>query len=135
MFRLSPRLGVLTALLVHAAATAHPVGAGQPPTDTAVGGESTQPALDAVLGEASRVRVFSGGAAVGKPQAKDPVLERDGREDLKALAEALRIVDGGAGHCMCFGDPTFDGFGDLTRTFGDVGRNVFQLKVNYWLDF
>ncbi len=46
MFRLSLRLGVLTALLVHAAAIAHPAGAGQPPTDIAVGGESTQPAPD-----------------------------------------------------------------------------------------
>ncbi|MEE8131085.1 MAG: hypothetical protein V3T48_12390, partial [Vicinamibacterales bacterium] len=43
MFRLSLRLSVLTALLVHAAAIVHPAGAGQPP---AVGGESTQPALD-----------------------------------------------------------------------------------------
>jgi len=31
-------------------------------------------------------------------------------------------------------DPAFGAFGDLGRSFGDAGRNVFLLKVNYWLD-
>ncbi|MCH7750407.1 MAG: mechanosensitive ion channel [Acidobacteria bacterium] len=46
MFRLSLRLVVLTALLVHTAAIVRPAGAGQPPTDTAVEAESAQPAPD-----------------------------------------------------------------------------------------
>ncbi len=32
-------------------------------------------------------------------------------------------------------DPAFGGFGDLRHSFGDTGRNVFLLKINYWLSF
>lgn len=32
-------------------------------------------------------------------------------------------------------DPAFGGFSDLGHSFGDTGRNVFLIKVNYWLNF
>jgi hypothetical protein len=58
----------------------------------------TQADLDEVIGAATSV-------AVREPMArrKKPLLETGEAADLDSLREALRIHDGGIGHCMCFG--------------------------------
>jgi len=68
----------------------------------------TQAALDALLCRATRVRVREPIPSDG--QACRVFLETERQTDLDALREALRIHDGGIGHCMCFGTVEFELF-------------------------
>ncbi len=58
----------------------------------------TQADLDALIGDTTRV-------AVREPfePEKKPLFQTSDGADLASLREALRIHDGGIGHCMCFG--------------------------------
>lgn len=67
-----------------------------------------QQVLDAVLGETHGIRVFRGGSVSGQPLEKDILFEGHDRTAITTLGQALRIVDGPGGHCMCHGDPTIE---------------------------
>ena len=56
----------------------------------------TQAALDTILAPATRVEVR-------EVHDEKPLLAAEDPPDLEALRGALRIRDGGVGHCMCFG--------------------------------
>ena len=56
----------------------------------------TQAALDAIVAPATRVELR-------KVHGSRTVAKTDDAEDLRALRGALRIHDGGIGHCMCLG--------------------------------
>ncbi|MHC4342754.1 MAG: hypothetical protein ACYSX0_21385, partial [Planctomycetota bacterium] len=70
--------------------------------------DPSQDSLDAVLSDARRVRVYRGGAASGQPLEKEVLFETDAPDALSTLREALRIVEGEGGQCMCHGDPTLE---------------------------
>lgn len=70
--------------------------------------EPTQATLDALLAQVHAVRVHEGGSNQGKTEGKRLLLETAEPASLKSLQAAMLIVDGGNGHCMCFGDPTME---------------------------
>lgn len=65
--------------------------------------DPTQSSLEAMLQETARVRVWDEGICGGEPlgelvrEITDPV-------EITRLFSALRIFDGPAGHCLCYGD-------------------------------
>jgi hypothetical protein len=63
----------------------------------------TQAALDEIVSTATRVAVRE----VHGPE-RAPLLETAVGADLESLRAALRIRDGGTGHCMCLGTLVFD---------------------------
>lgn len=68
----------------------------------------TQAALDTIMDQVHAVRVFNGGCDGDTRFGSELLLETTEPTDLASLRVALRIVDGGDAHCMCFGDPTFE---------------------------
>ncbi|HWA76910.1 MAG TPA: hypothetical protein VG937_31465 [Polyangiaceae bacterium] len=66
--------------------------------------QPTQAHLDQILERVYRVQLLSDGAALGEPLGTAIVADTDDREAIRGLKDSLRVVDGGAGHCMCFGD-------------------------------
>lgn len=75
----------------------------------------SQADIDALFAEARRARVLEGGARRGKPMGKE-VLATFAADELPALREALRIIEGGPPfHCMCYGDLAIELRGRLLR--------------------
>ena len=72
------------------------------------GPEPSQAMLDELLAQAHAVRVHEGGCIRGNTEGKWLLMETAEPADVKSLQTALRIVDGGNGHCMCYGDPTLE---------------------------
>lgn len=70
--------------------------------------DPSQGVLDAVMAEVRRVRVLRGGMASDEPLEKVVLFETAKDKAVSRLRETLRIVDGPAGHCMCYGDPTLE---------------------------
>lgn len=70
--------------------------------------DPSQAVLDAVMAGMRRVRVFRGGTASAEPLEKEVLFETGDDKAVSTLRETLRIVDGPAGHCMCYGDPTLE---------------------------
>lgn len=70
--------------------------------------DPSQGVLDAVMAEVRRVRVLRGGMASDEPLEKVVLFETAKDTAISMLRETLRIVDGPAGHCMCYGDPTLE---------------------------
>ena len=84
--------------------------------------------LDAVLAATRSVRVLRDGTDAGVPIGDEALFETEDRGALASLRDALQIVDGPAGLCMCYGDPTielFDGDGDRMAVIGlHHGRSI-----------
>jgi hypothetical protein len=62
----------------------------------------TQGDLDAVIAAATQVTIRE------PVESKTPAFETSEASELASLRHALRIRDGGIGHCMCFGDVALD---------------------------
>jgi hypothetical protein len=75
----------------------------------------SQADIDALFAEARRARVLDGGARGGKPMGSEVLASFDA-DELPALRDALRIIEGGPPiHCMCYGDLAIELRGRLLR--------------------
>jgi hypothetical protein len=70
--------------------------------------QPTQMAFDGLLARAGRVLVLEGGMDGGRPLGNAVLLDSTEKSDLAELKQALAILDGPAGHCMCCGGPTLE---------------------------
>ena len=70
--------------------------------------DPTQASLEELLAGLGSVRVYREGVAREKLLGDAPIATVDTPAALDEFKEVLRIVDGPAGHCMCFGDPSLE---------------------------
>ncbi len=70
--------------------------------------QPTQAVFDSLLSRVERVRVLEGGMANGRPLGSTVLLDIAGEPDLTELKQALEILDGPGGHCMCYGEPSLE---------------------------
>ena len=68
--------------------------------------QPTQASLTSLLRGVRGARVVDGGCANDKPFGTETLVEIVDPVALEALESSLRVLDGGNGHCMCYGDPT-----------------------------
>lgn len=95
----------------------------------------SQGSLDAVLEAAHSFRIIEGGASGGHPAGEKILLEVHDTSTLADFRQHLKIIDGPASHCMCYGDPTIeflDNSGKRTAVVGlHHGRTI---RWNGWKD-
>ena len=78
--------------------------------------QPTQVSLDAILARVHGVRVYKNGGYKDTLVGGHVLLaEATDRGSLTELADALRIVEGPSGHCMCHGSPTLELLGSNSR--------------------
>jgi len=70
--------------------------------------QPSQQSLDAVLQSARACRIIENGVRSGEPVGKNVLWEARGPTLLTELRRFLTVVDGPAGHCMCYGDTAFE---------------------------
>jgi hypothetical protein len=99
------------------------------------GPQPTQASLDAMLAKVARVRVYEGGMRGDQPMEPTVLAEVDDAAEIAELKEALRIVDGPAGHCMCHGDPTLELLGADGSRLAVLGlHHGVSLRWSRWED-
>ena len=98
--------------------------------------QPTQASLDAVLDQVERIRLFANGAhnnSLNGPPVL--LLESTDREAMSALGNALRIVEGPSGHCMCYGGPTLELLGSSDRRLALLAVHHGQsIRWTAWKD-
>lgn len=93
----------------------------------------TQAALDSLMDQVGVVRVFRGGSDGDKIMDNDVVLEIVAPTDVASLRMAMRIIDGSAGHCMCYGGPTLELLSvDLSRLALVSIHHGLAIRWNQW---
>ncbi|HEU5297687.1 MAG TPA: hypothetical protein VFU71_23115 [Burkholderiaceae bacterium] len=73
-----------------------------------VGVAPSQQSLDVLLSKTRQLRVFGGGSVVDRLLRDELLYQTDEGRVISTLREAMRVVDGNFGHCMCYGDPTLE---------------------------
>jgi hypothetical protein len=97
--------------------------------------QPTQASLDALLDDVHAVRVFRDGCHDDTLLSSDLLLQVDDPTDVAALREALSIVDGPGGHCLCFGDPTLEMLSQTGSRLALVSlHHGLSIRWNQWKD-
>lgn len=97
--------------------------------------QPTQESLQKVLARVTRVKVSLGGVAEGRPLSERILVDTDMQAEIQGLREALRIEDGSAGHCMCYGDTGILLFDSAGRQLGVIGVHHGQtIRWDQWKD-
>jgi hypothetical protein len=97
--------------------------------------QPTQTALDSLMDQVRAVRVYEDGCHGDTLLSNDVLLEICEPDDIALLRIALRIVDGPAGHCMCYGGPTLEMLSaDRTRLALLSIHHGVAIRWNRWGD-
>src|SRR6185436_14360161 len=97
--------------------------------------QPTQASLDRMLERVAKVRVFDGGLNWDRPFGDKVLAEVDDEFSILDLKQALRIVDGSGGHCMCDGEPTLELLGRDGERLAVIGMHHGQaIRWSEWKD-
>jgi len=97
--------------------------------------QPTQLALDAVLERVACIRVIEGGMRDEQLLGKHTLLEVADPEAIVGFRQALRIIDGAGGHCMCDGEPTFELLSRQNQRLALIGMHHGEsIRWGVWKD-
>jgi len=97
--------------------------------------QPSQQSLDAVLRSARSCRIIENGVRSGEPVGKNILWEVRGPSLLSELRRFLTIVDGPAGHCMCYGDTAFEFLDRSGKRIAVLGLHHGKtIRWNAWRD-
>jgi hypothetical protein len=96
--------------------------------------QPSQRSLDATLERARVFRIIKGGASGGRPLGTEILFE--GRDEVtQSLRQAMRIVDGPSGHCMCHGDPAIEFLDENSDRLAVIGvHHGHSIRWSAWKD-
>jgi hypothetical protein len=96
--------------------------------------DPTQASLAEVLKETVRIRVWDEGISGDEPIG-EMLLEITDPQEIEKLCAVLRIDDGPAGHCLCYGDIAFELLSRDHRQLALLGlHHGVLLRWNTWIE-
>jgi hypothetical protein len=97
--------------------------------------QPTQSSLDEALKTAARIVIHRGGAHGDSLIQPTKLVETNEPTEITALQEALQIVDGGHGHCMCHGDLAIEVFSRNNQRIAILGvHHGISIRWKQWKD-
>ena len=96
--------------------------------------DPTQASLAMALHDTARICVWEEGICGDEPIG-ELLLEVTDQEEIANLYDALRIVDGPAGHCLCYGDVAFELLSAVNRRLALLGlHHGILLRWHAWTE-
>jgi hypothetical protein len=96
--------------------------------------DPAQASLSVVLQETARIRIWDEGISGNEPIG-ELLLEITDLQEIEKLRAALRISDGPAGHCLCYGDIALELLSAGNRRLALLGlHHGTLLRWNAWIE-